>query len=96
MLRDDGVSYSDYLEQITYLIFLKMAYEYTLPPYKKNIGVEEKYNWQSLTSRTGADLEAHYLELLRALAQKKGLLGQIFAKAQNKIQDPAKLARLIR
>lgn len=95
MLRDDGVSYSDYLEQITYLIFLKMAYEYTLPPYKKNIGVEEKYNWQSLTSRTGADLEAHYLELLRALAQKKGLLGQIFAKAQNKIQDPAKLARLI-
>ena len=95
MLRDDGVSYGDYLEQITYLIFLKMAYEYSQPPYKRNVGIPEHYQWSSLTSRTGVDLESHYLALLRDLSKHKGLLGQIFSKSQNKIQDPAKLARLI-
>ena len=95
MLRDDGVGYGDYLEQITYLIFLKMAFEYSQPPYRRDVGIPEHYNWQSLTSRTGADLESHYLALLRDLGQHKELLGQIFAKAQNKIQDPAKLSRLI-
>ena len=95
MLRDDGVSYGDYLEQITYLIFLKMAFEYSQPPYKRDVGIPEEYNWQSLTERTGAELESHYLALLRDLSMRKGLLGQIFAKAQNKIQDPAKLSRLV-
>ncbi|MDB9428303.1 N-6 DNA methylase [Microcystis aeruginosa CS-555/01A07] len=52
-------------------------------------------NWQSLRSKRGADLEAHYLGILRELGQKKGLLGQIFTKAQNKIQDPAKLLKII-
>lgn len=95
MLRDDGVSYGDYLEQITYLIFLKMAFEYSQPPYKRNVGIPTEYNWQSLINRSGMELESHYLALLRDLSQKKGLLGQIFAKAQNKIQDPAKLSHLI-
>lgn len=95
MLRDDGVGYGDYLEQITYLIFLKMAHEYSLPPYKRDIGIPAEYNWESLSSKTGLALESHYLALLRDLGKKKGLLGQIFAKAQNKIQDPAKLSRLI-
>ena len=57
MLRDDGVSYGDYLEQITYLIFLKMAFEYSQPPYNRDVGIPEEYNWQSLTDRTGAELE---------------------------------------
>lgn len=95
MLRDDGVSYGDYLEQITYLIFLKMAFEYSQPPYNRDVGIPEEYNWKSLTDRTGAELESHYLALLRDLSMRKGLLGQIFAKAQNKIQDPAKLSRLV-
>lgn len=94
-LRDDGVSYGDYLEQITYLIFLKMAYEYSLPPYNRDTGIPDGFDWPSLTSRTGAELESHYLQLLRELGKQKGLLGQIFTKALNKIQDPAKLARLI-
>lgn len=94
-LRDDGVGYGDYLEQLTYLIFLKMADEYARPPYNRSVGIPSKYNWQSLTSRKGAELEGHYIELLRELGSKKGLLGQIFTKAQNKIQDPAKLSRLI-
>jgi type I restriction enzyme M protein len=94
-LRDDGVSYGDYLEQLTYLIFLKMADEYSKPPYSRDVGIPEKYNWQSLKSKRGADLEIHYATLLRELANEKAILGQIFTKAQNKIQDPAKLYRLI-
>ena len=94
-LRDDGVGYGDYLEQLTYLIFLKMADEYTKPPHKRDIGIPEDYNWASLTSRRGVALEFHYVTLLRVLGSMPGLLGQIFTKAQNKIQDPAKLTRLI-
>ena len=94
-LRDDGVSYGDYLEQLTYLIFLKMADEYTRPPYNRDVGIPNEFNWQSLNSKKGAQLEAHYVTLLRNLGTRAGMLGQIFTKAQNKIQDPAKLYRLI-
>lgn len=94
-LRDDGVGYGDYLEQLTYLIFLKMADEYAKPPHKRDIGIPAGYDWASLTSQRGVELEIHYVALLRVLGNKPGLLGQIFTKAQNKIQDPAKLTRLI-
>ncbi|MGN5138891.1 N-6 DNA methylase [Aeromonas sp. 164P] len=94
-LRDDGVGYGDYLEQLTYLIFLKMADEYAKPPHKRDIGIPSGYDWSSLTSQRGVELEIHYVTLLRVLGNKPGLLGQIFTKAQNKIQDPAKLSRLI-
>lgn len=94
-LRDDGVGYGDYLEQLTYLIFLKMADEYSRPPYNRDVGIPDEYNWQSLRSKRGAELEVHYVTLLRELGKEPGMLGQIFTKAQNKIQDPAKLYRLI-
>lgn len=94
-LRDDGVGYGDYLEQLTYLIFLKMADEYGRAPYNRDVGVPEKYSWPKLLPLKGAELEVHYVETLRELGNAKGMLGQIFTKAQNKIQDPAKLARLI-
>ena len=94
-LRDDGVGYGDYLEQLTYLIFLKMADEYSQPPYNRDVGVPDDLNWKSLRSKKGAELEVHYVSLLRELAKKPGILGQIFVKSQNKIQDPAKLSRLI-
>lgn len=94
-LRDDGVGYGDYLEQLTYLIFLKLGDEYSRPPYNRKIGIPRNYNWQSLKAKRGAELEGHYIELLRELGTRKGMLGQIFTKAQNKIQDPAKLYRLI-
>ncbi|MGH8017433.1 MAG: N-6 DNA methylase, partial [Opitutaceae bacterium] len=94
-LRDDGVGYGDYLEQLTYLIFLKMADEYGRPPYNRKVGVPAAYNWASLRPLKGAELEVHYIETLRVLRTQKGMLGQIFTKARNKIQDPAKLARLI-
>ncbi len=94
-LRDDGISYLDYLEQLSYLIFLKMADEYKRPPYNIDIGVPNGLDWNSLFTKKGAELENHYIHLLRELAKRKGILGQIFTKSQNKIQDPAKLSRLI-
>ena len=94
-LRDDGVSYGDYLEQLTYLIFLKMADEYSRPPYNRKVGIPPKYTWQTLKTKRGAELEMHYVTLLRELGKNKGMLGQFFTKSQNKIQDPAKLSRLI-
>ena len=94
-LRDDGVSYGDYLEQLTYLIFLKMADEYARPLHKRDVGIPDAYDWRSLRTKRGAELEGHYVTLLRELGTRKGMLGQIFTKAQNKIQDPAKLYRLI-
>lgn len=94
-LRDDGVGYGDYLEQLTYLLFLKMADEYTKPPYSRSMPIPDEYSWETLTSKSGAELESHYTILLRELGKDKGVLGQIFTKSQNKIQDPAKLYKLI-
>ena len=56
-LRDDGLSYGDYLEQLTYLIFLKMSDEYAKPPYKKESGIPAGYTWQDMNTLTGAALE---------------------------------------
>jgi type I restriction enzyme M protein len=95
ILREDGVSYGDYLEQLTYLLFLKMADEFSRPPYNRKLSIPSEYNWESLASLTGTDLEIHYSELLIALSKSKSILGQIFIKSQNKIQDPAKLFKLI-
>lgn len=108
VLRDDGVGYGDYLEQITYLLFLKMADELNKPPYNKNLkfpkikdveGNEiangELCNWENLSGKRGAELESFYSQLLRSLSTEKGMLGQIFTKSQNKIQDPAKLLKVI-
>lgn len=94
-LRDDGVGYGDYLEQLTYLLFLKMADEFSKPPHNRKLPIPREYGWESLTAKRGADLEGHYTTLLRELSRAKGTLGQIFIKSQNKIQDPAKLFKLI-
>ncbi len=94
-LRDDGVGYGDYLEQLTYLLFLKLAHEYAQEPYKRNTRVPKGYDWAGLRSKTGEPLEAQYLATLHRLGSEPGMLGAIFFKAQNKIQDPAKLARLV-
>lgn len=94
-LRDVGVGYGDYLEQLTYLLFLKMADEYSKPPHNRKLNIPLEYNWESLTAKKGAELELHYATLLRELSTQKGILGQIFTKSQNKIQDPAMLAKII-
>ena len=95
VLRDDGVSYGDYVEQLTYLLFLKMADEHT-KLLKKPDSIPSGYGWQSLLKKDGDELETHYRHILDSLGKKNGMLGVIFKKAQNKIQDPAKLERLIK
>ena len=95
VLRDDGMSYGDYVEQLTYLLFLKMADERTKPPYNQKSPVQDKYNWQSLIKKDGDELFDHYRHTLEGLGNEKGLLGLIFNKSQNKFQDPSKLRRLL-
>jgi type I restriction enzyme M protein len=94
VLRDDGVSYGDYVEQLTYLLFLKMADEQTKPPFNKPSTIPADCDWQSLVGKDGAELESHYRQILVTLGKEKGLLGLVFRKAQSRIQDPAKLKRL--
>ena len=91
ILRDDGLCYGDYVEQLTFLLFLKMADEQSRPPFNKPSAVPKDYAWPSLLARDGDELETHYRHVLESLGKQKGMLGVIFRKAQNKIQDPAKL-----
>jgi type I restriction enzyme M protein len=95
VLRDDGVSYGDYVEQLTYLLFLKMADEQTKPPFNKPSSIPNGLDWQSLLKKEGDRLEVHYRHILETLGREKGMLGVVFRKSQNKIQDPAKLKRLV-
>ncbi|MFN8483221.1 MAG: class I SAM-dependent DNA methyltransferase [Anaerolineae bacterium] len=95
VLRDDGVSYGDYVEQLTYLLFLKMDDEGVRELDKPSV-IPADLNWQSLLARDGEDLETHYRHILTELGRGSGLIPVIFRKAQNKIQDPAKLRRLIK
>src|SRR5450756_1363647 len=95
VLRDDGLSYQDYLEQLTFLLSLKMVDEQTRPPFNRPPIVPNELSWQSLLARDGDDLEVHYRHVLEELGKRGGMLGVVFRKAQNRIQDPAKLRRLI-
>ena len=96
VLQDDGVSYGDYTQQLTNILFLKMADELTKPPYNKKGFIPDKLNWDSLLSKNGDELETHYRHVLEELGKEEKLLGLIYRKSQNKIQDPAKLERLIK
>jgi type I restriction enzyme M protein len=95
ILRDDGLSYGDYVEQLTFLLFLKMADEQSKPPFSKPSPIPKGFGWAALLKLDGDDLEIHYRHTLEELGKRSGMLGVIFRKAQNKIQDPAKLRRLI-
>jgi type I restriction enzyme M protein len=95
VLRDDGLSYGDYLEQLTYLLFLKMADEQVELDLVPEPVVPKGLDWQSLMARDGDDLEVHYRHVLAELGKGTGMLGVVFRKAQNRIQDPAKLRRLV-
>src|ERR1041384_7537659 len=95
ILRDDGLSYGDYVEQLTFLLFLKMADEQSRPPFNKPSPIPKGKDWPALLAKDGDELEIHYRHTLEELGKRSGMLGVIFRKAQNKIQDPAKLRRLI-
>lgn len=94
-LRDDGVSYGDYLEQLTYLIFLKMSDEYVKPPYNKKTGIPAGYAWTDMNTLKGAELEGQYKATLEKLGEQGGILGKIFMQATNKISNAAILYRIV-
>lgn len=87
-LRHDGIDYGDYIEQLTYLLFLKMADE-------KGVAIPKKYDWQRLRELSGTDLADHYVETLRALGKERGILGDIFAGALSRFNNPVNLKKLI-
>ncbi len=97
-LRDDGITYGDYIEQITYLLFLKMADECEKNPSYSNYNIPEDYKWETFLEPniSTKELPFHYHSALIALAESgSGMLSKIYEKAQNKISDPNKLRKLI-
>ena len=87
-LRHDGIDYGDYIEQITYLLFLKMANE-------RGIDLPEHTDWAYLRAQSGTDLTDAYIEALRLLGKESGMLGDIFSGAQSRFQNPVNLKKLI-
>lgn len=94
VLRDQGISYGDYVEQITFLLFLKMDEERSALLGEPSI-IPGQWRWDKLGPLTGDELESQYRQTLEALAKEDGLIGTIFRKAQNKLTDPAKLKRVV-
>lgn len=97
VLRDAGVPAIDYVEQLTYLLFLKMADERTKLPAGLGGGqiLPAGINWKTLADKSGDALEIEYKHVLTELGKQPGMLGVIYRKAQNKVQDPSLLRKLI-
>lgn len=87
-LRHDGIDYGDYIEQLTYLLFMKMADE-------KDIDLPRGCDWETLKSQSGTELTDHYLQVLQKLREAKGLLGDIFAQSMPKFNNPVNLKKII-
>ena len=87
-LKHDGMHYGDYIEQLTYLLFLKLADE-------KGISVPKGYDWKSLKEKSGTELRDHYNDVLVTLAKQKGILGEIFAGSLSAFREPVNLKKLI-
>lgn len=87
-LRHDGIDYGDYIEQLTYLLFLKMAHE-------KGVDLPKDCTWETLKKESGQDLLDLYAGILRRLREHKGLLGDIFAQSMPRFNNPVNLKRLI-
>src|SRR3990167_1450444 len=87
-LRHDGVDYGDYIEQLTYLLFLKMADE-------KGADIPKEYSWSALREKSGTELTEFYIDALRGLGKQKGTLGDIYAGAISKFANPVNLKKLI-
>jgi type I restriction enzyme M protein len=88
LLRDDGVSYGDYVEQLTYLLFLKMDYERTRPPYNRKSTIPEDYNWASLIEMDGLPLERHYAILSKISAKSRASSASSSGKPRTRSRTP--------
>lgn len=93
VLAAAGVGFTDYITQLTYILFLKMDDE------KEKLGlsssIPDGYKWKDLAELSGQDLVDKYEEILKELSDTDGLIGTIFTKATNKIDRPAMLAKVI-
>ncbi len=87
-LRDEGMSYGNYIEQLTYLLFLKMAAE-------KDADIPHNCTWADLVKESGEDLMKKYDSILDKLAKTEGVLGDIFAGSKNLFRKPVGLKRII-
>lgn len=87
-LRHDGIDYGDYIEQLTYLLFLKMADE-------RDVEVKTEYNWQSLIKLSGTELLDHYTKILQKLRESEGILGDIFTQAIPRFSNPVNLKKVL-
>ncbi len=87
-LRHDGIDYGDYIEQITYLLFLKMADE-------RAVAIPDGCGWQEIKKRSGTELGDHYADVLRKLGKTPGILGEIYAGAQSRFNNPVSLRRMV-
>lgn len=93
ILKDAGVAYTDYVAQITYMLFLKMDQEYSDNLNQPSL-IPEEFRWKALMKLDGTELEERYSKALSKLSKQGGIIGAIYTKAQNKIDEPAKLKRL--
>src|SRR4051812_44548764 len=87
-LRHDGIDYGDYIEQITFLLFLKMADE-------KGVAIPSGCGWPALLTKSGSPLTDHYADTLRKLGKTPGILGDIYAEAQSRFNNPVNLKQLV-
>src|SRR5262245_60512297 len=87
-LRHDGIDYGDYIEQITFLLFLKMADE-------KAIELPKGCDWPTLRDQSGTALTERYIDTLRTLSKTPGILGDIYAEAQSRFNKPVNLKQLV-
>lgn len=91
VLRDDGITYHQYVTELTYILFLKMAEETG-----QEEGIPEKYRWQALVKEEGIQLKNLYLEALFELGKTQGIVQEIFKDARSNISEPANLNKIIK
>src|SRR5712692_4716085 len=103
-LRHEGIDYGDYIEQLTYLLFMKMADErgidlsqlkYNVEKDGKTQEIKVNCSWPNLIGKSGTALRDHYADILRTLGQQRRVLGDIFAGAQSRFNDPVSLKKLL-
>src|SRR5260221_7628718 len=95
ILRDDGLSYGDYVEQLTYMLFLKMADEHSKPPFLHLAPLPKGFDWPSLVGKKDEAQLEHYERILRRLSKRRDLFGTIYKNSLRKFRDPAKFQRVV-
>jgi type I restriction enzyme M protein len=92
VLRDDGMSYGDYVEQLTYLLFLKMADERSAPPYNQPSIVPAAYAWPTLLAQDGDALFDHYRHALEKLGARERHVGSDLRQGAEQVPGPGQVA----